>query len=218
MKDLKIFADGYRLVMEWPRPGGGAPKSRIYLDRRCGLAWPTARGPGYFCVCGLLDEPTPSGPRPVVLLAEQQEADHQRLFTTMTATMRKLHCGWILADGQKDWDSLRYELHRHVVKKNIRGLKLLEAHDFSGIAEARPVIERLVESKSLRISRATILFKQLAHIGAGDLRERDQVKPEERFFAVHAFSHVVTSWEMYPWKRPTKFEDRYQGRRPGYGA
>jgi len=211
----KIYTDDYRLVMSWPR-SNGPPKLHIYLNRRCGLTWPTANNPGYYCLMGLLDEPTLSSIRPLRLINEGEFTDTARLWDRVTKVCKLMHCEWILADLRDEFYGLQLEFTNYVRRRRVEGLRLRDVSDISTFEMARPLIARRADTDTLAIPKHTILRKQLGMITPDDLRQVDYQQPEERFYAVHALNHVVTSYHMYPWHKPKKPQWQMP-RQGGYG-
>ena len=219
----KIYVDGHRLVMSWERKGR-PDLHRIYHDRRCGVVWPGPNNVGYYCVMGLFDEHRVDGRVTHALLAEGNVKDTEALFAKIALVCKRLRCEWVLADLSKKYDTIYSAFGRWVRKRGITYVRTYDAADFGGIEEAMPAINDLVggaddplERSALRIPVKSILGRQLDELRPDDLHLIDKTHVEERFYAAHAMSYVVTSWQLYPFRKPGDKTDEDPGRGKGYG-
>ena len=199
-----IYEDNGKVVIDKPRKGK-SHLIKVYLDMRMGMTWPTATNPGYACIVGVLDEPHPVyGIKPLELLGEVEEKDTKRYFETVAASAKHFCCDKLLADTSDEHVNMVISFTRFVRKNRTPNIRLINAKDFTGFEAARSIIERYNNKKHnafyIRPHRNPIIAKDLKTFDARDLKG----KPEEKYYALHALNHVLTSYNLYPWRKPVR--------------
>lgn len=181
----------------------------VFLDRRLAFSWPTPFRSGYWCIFGMKEEPTVHKDYPLVLLQEGEREDREKLYEGIIAGAKKYHAGWMFTDMGDDWEGMSAHFSLWMGRMNVSGLQLIDMSDMSGIAVARPSIDAKARRKLLRIPEKSVLWNQLAEMGPSDVRATiEGVKPEERFPAVYALSHIVMSYEYYPRKKQDRDREK----------
>jgi hypothetical protein len=190
---------------------------REYLDRRCGVAWPTIHGVGYACVFGLYNE---SKPRRMRLLWEYRNDDRAKLIDKTVTNCRKFGVKWAFADLQNEFETNQYAWWNHCKKLKVDDLQIHDTHDIGGVQNARGSIDDMTKRGLLRIPKKSIVFREGMRLSPEMMRSVDHVLPHEQFPAMHALSNIVASYDWYPYrKRKEVFGEKKQatGTRPGYG-
>jgi len=218
----EIYSDDYRLCWKLPR-NSGPPVIKVLFDRRCGFQWPTVENPGYFCILGLLDEPTMDGRVPRILLAEAESVVQDQFFEQMLAQCKKWGCKRLFGDLSNRWAAHEAALYAFGRKRGVRGLEVQNAVEFGDFEQARPVIRKYAKKHedekqgALRCNSIAFKFadtiqqKQLSTMTPADF----QGHPEQRFYAVAALNYVLMSWEMFPWIKPSR-DEPFTGDGEGY--
>ena len=220
----EIYTDGHRLVMSWARKGR-PDFQRIFKDRRMGVSWPGPNNPGYFCLMALQEHPRREDGRVAHrLLNERETTDVEELFKAITIVCKRMKCAWVLADVSKKHDTIYAQFARWLRERSVDYFRLHDASDYGGIEEALSAMNDLIggpddpeERNALYVPTTTILGRQLSDINPEDLHLIDKTKVEERFYAAHAMSYVITSWQLYPFRKPQRDSEEYPGRGTGYG-
>ncbi len=211
----KIYSDGHRLVIGVDRPGK-TPLQEIYCDRRIGLSWPSAHNPGYFCVAGLQEDKTPTGERRIEILDESERKDLTPLFQRLATVCMTYKAKWVLAN-MKGHEREYEALGLFIKKNNVKHISILDTAEFADMEETLPTISDLVIARRMvKMSPRLKLFGQLETVQNTELKPIGKVQPEERFHAYYAFSHIVTSYQLYPFRKPRSHEA--PKRRSGYGG
>lgn len=208
---MKPTLDGHKLIITSPPQGAvKTPITRIFLDRRVGITWPTAHNFGYFCVFGMEDKQTLYGKiKPFVLLAEgtDQRAGgrmpRRAFFGKLLSACHRYHSSWAFADMRREYDIVLWGLSEVVSKRNFE-LSVYDSSEWGGIEEMRPSVDELGERGLLDIPAKSIISGEMQRVTPDSLKSQQGLPVEKRFPAVYAMSQVVTSWEVYPWKKPTK--------------
>nr|BDD45671.1 hypothetical protein 19 [Desulfobacterales bacterium] len=211
----KIYTDRHRLVISTPRKGQ-PPHQSIYLERRCGLSWPTAHNPGYFVVVGLLDIATPSGEKPIEVITEGERPTPTHLFERLVVVMREYSVKCLLAN-MRGHEREYMALGRFMKSRNIKYFSVLDTVEFSGLEESLGTITDMLINRLIRMDPRMKLFRQIDGLRPEDLKSQKAVRPEERLHAYYAFSQVVTSFQVYPYRKPLRNRSTPR-RRSGYGG
>lgn len=181
----------------------------VFLDRRLAFAWPTPFRQGYWCLFGVKEEHTVHKDFPLILLQEGEREDREKLYEGIVAGAKKYHAGWMFADLGNEWEAMSAHFSLWLGRMNVNGLQLFDTSEISGIAVARPSIDAMARRKNLRISEKSVLWNQMAEMGPADMYTSvEGVKPEERFPAVYALSHIVMSYEYYPRKKSDRGREK----------
>lgn len=210
----KIHSDEHRLVISHPQPGK-ADHQDIYCDRRIGLSWPSANSPGYYCVVGLHEDKETDGNRIVRVLMEGERKQLPQLFDRISAMALLYHANWILAHVPGN-DNDYLDLGQYRKKRGVKDWTLIDTSEFSGLEEGRARIAALIDKRQLKMPLTMKLQGEISRMRPHDLLPRDKVKPEERMFRTYALCHVITSYQMYPFRKPIKAKTEI--RRSGYGG
>jgi hypothetical protein len=209
------FAKGFMLLRRRDRRGNIVGE-REYLDRRCGVAWPTVHSPGYACIMGLYNE---AKPRRVRLLWEFRSDQRSKLIDKTVVGCRRYGCKWAFADLQGEYEPHLYAWWRHCKNLKIDDLQINDVHDIGGIVNARADIDDMTHQGLLRIPRKTILYGEGMRLTPDLVRAVEHVPVEAQFPAMTALAHVVVSYSWYPYKKDKKTVGGGEmvGSRAGYG-
>ena len=187
----------------------GTKAEILFLDRRCGISWPTANRMGYASIWGLEDRRTALGAsKPVVLLSEvvdkksgEGRVSRQIFFERILAACHKYHCEWLFADLGEKWEVIIARFDREVGKLRAK-VRLYDCHDWLDVEKVRPVIDELIANRLIEIPRQTILYSEMRTFGPSDIRTQDGLSVEERYPAIMAMGAAVTSFDLYPYHKP----------------
>jgi len=100
---------GGAIIVEVPGDDGRF-KAEHLRGVRCGLSWPTAVSPGYYCLVGQLIKSTPTGKCPLLLLREGQDPLVNSLFQKMANDLRAFCAQEIYADLSEKFRSYNIAL------------------------------------------------------------------------------------------------------------
>lgn len=212
MRTKRTICKGYLLVQVYD--GERLVSEREYIERRCGIAWPTINSPGYACIFGLYKEPEP---RRLRLLWELEEQDRSKLISKTVVYCQHLAVRWAFADLSGEYEGYEMAWYNHCKRRNVQTVQLHDVHDISGIERTWSAIDDLTKQRLLRMTRRSLLYAQGLSISPDTIRTIDNVKPHERWYAVHALSHVVASYDYFPFSEDKKKPATNTGSRPGYG-
>ena len=201
---MEIVKDGKNILVN----------GRVFKDRRMGITFPGPNNTGYLCLFGLEDVETTMGYSPLVLLAERTESDRDKFFNKILGVSKRWSCSDLYADMDKTTESLERSFSSFFRGKNVRGVRLFDAGEWSDFQEALPAIVARARRGMLELGKKTILKGQYDGMTPDDLHTREQVLPNERWFAVNAMNHVVLSYELFP--VPKKKEPMIYKRGVGY--
>ena len=194
-----VEKDGDRIVV--------CSKDRqVYLDRRLAFTWPTGAHAGYFIMIGRLEEGNISGDLPYVVLDEGDRPDKEQLYQAVIACMRRWHCKWMFAGVRGGWKLLNINFAVWLKTMNAKGIRMIDTAEFPGIRNTLPLIRSLLNKGVIVVSDGP-LKRQLSAITAQDLRTTDGEPVEDRFPAVTAFGNIVSSYELFPFRK-RKRKDR----------
>ena len=176
----------------------------VYVDRRCAVTWPGPESAGYYCIFGLLDEPTAYGEKPLVLLGEGSDPARDKFYDMVTGACHRWHAQWVFADTGNKLALLCLSFSNRLKSRNHGDIQLIDAGEYSSFDAARPIIDAMSRKKLLRITPKGIMWNEIAAITPADMHITDRRLPEHMFPAVNALNHIVTGYEVYPWRKPKK--------------
>lgn len=198
---IKIYSDAHRLILE----NKETRKQTVLDDRRLSFIWPGVKNPGYILIMGLLNDPgLKKEEKVVVLLKEIEESNKERFMELLIIWSRRYKCKYLITSLDRKYELLENSFMRFKKSKGIKDVYILDSKDFSGFEETAPLINELAEKNNLRIPKNTILHDQLSRVTASDLRSVDGVNIEERYYAVTAMNHIISSWEYYRFYPPKR--------------
>ena len=219
---MEISQNKHEILIKMKPTGVDDPL--VFVDRRVGIAWPGAHNPAYFCMFGLERLPGAAGERPLRLLCEFEntkdgaQGTNARFFQALAFMCRKLHCKWCFCDLQTPAVNMERAFDLFVRDRGVRNIRLENSYEYSGIVEAGPRIREL-NSKKLLLLKTPLVYFTGQERGVSLLRRQigtadpvgvagtvDRVRPEERYHALYALSHVVTSYQQRPWRIPQKLD------------
>lgn len=204
---VKVYSDGFRLILE----NTETKKQTVLDERRLGFVWPGVKNPGYILVMGLLNEPgIKKEEKVIIFLKEIEENNKERFQELLVIWSKRYKCKYTITNLDRKYELLENSFLRFKKKKGIKDVYLLGSEDFSGFEEAAPIINELADKKNLRIPKNTVVFDQLSRITANDLKSIDGVSIEERYYAVAALNHVISSFEYYPFTKQKKDSDNVE--------
>jgi len=192
-KKPKIEKDGSRIIVE-------SKERQVYLDRRLAFMWPCGDHPGYFVMIGRLEEKGIDAELPYVVLDEGERPDKDNLYQAVIACMRRWHARWMFAEVRGGWKLLNINFAAWLKKMNARGVRLIDTSEFSGIRQTMPIIRGLLNHGSIVMVDGP-LKRQISAITSADLRTSEGETVEERFPALAAFGDIISSYELYPYKK-----------------
>lgn len=227
MSDLKVgkvnlHTDGGSLVARLQDKAGEQPPVHAhFVDRRCGVVWPTTHRPGYFCIIGLeeLAERPDWKKRekyatrrlsfPLQFLVEGEDRDSQRFFEKLLAQLAQFHCRQVLAYLDRDGLAYGADCMAYFARRGRSDIEAFNVEDFSDIPRGKPLIDAKLRKALLYTTdlfdRETRLSRELAGIPA-------TAEKGEGFEAVLAFCHVITSYREAPFEAPQPGEPERTGR------
>ena len=206
MGSVKHYKDGHRHCVQIERKGK-APEINVYVDRRCGLTFPTTHNHGYFCLFGLKDMPSMSDRLPMQLLVEEYSESADKLFLKLVAAMRKYNCSHVYADCSKEFQSSEVQLAKFLQRRNVRFMELFDASDFEGFDSTYAGFEAARAPVDEYGRRGKLLIPPSGQSRLGTelnsyMEEHLSGHPERQFPAINAFNHVVLSYVLSPYERP----------------
>lgn len=230
---VQLTKDRHQLIRTIPIDGK-APQVDIFNDRRAAMTLPTPNNPGYYCIFGLKDVVTHRDKMPLEMLAEGKTKDRNKLFRALTKNMRELYCTHVYTDCSKEFQSSEIEFGRFIQRMGIKDVGLFDASEFEGFeasfgafnAAMAPLDERgrtgMIKAPGLqrnpaldpnkKYSGECELSKELSRFQPDDIKS----KPWQEFPALNAFNHLIMSYVISPYSRPTKHYT--QKRHEGYGG
>ena len=198
---IKVYPDQHRLILE----NTDTRKHTVLNERRMGFIWPGVKHSGYILVMGLLNETTlKEGDKVVLLLKEIEEQEKQRFNELLVIWSRRYRCKYIITNFDRKTELQQNSFLQFKKKRGVKDIYLLDSKDFSGFEETAPLINELAVAGNLRIPKNTVLNDQLSRITANDLKSMDGSNVEERFYAVAALNHIISSFEYFPFSKPKK--------------
>ena len=218
---MEIIEEKHKILIKLQPTGNADPL--IYVDRRVGITWPGAHNPAYFCMLGLEERKTMTGDRHYRLLCEFENVDkggqsgtNARFFAAVSYMCNKLHCEACYCDLQTGDVNMEAAFDQYAAARGIDGIILENSYNYSGIVEAGPRIRELNAKRLLHIKSPLIYLKGQER-GISVLRRQigtadpvgvagtvDRVRPEERYHALYALSHIITSYQQFPYRTPDK--------------
>jgi hypothetical protein len=202
---------------------GKSPLLAMFNDRRAGMTFPTTNNDGYWCIFGQQETATVRDKLPLELLAEGTHGTNKALFLSLIKHMRMLGCKYVYADCSKANERAEIEFDRVVASLNAQGVGLWDASEFDGFESsysnfdaARGPAQEYGSKGLLKIPGAyrywgkpdkgrwpkqSILTQDLTKVGAETARS---TRPWEMFPAANAFNHVIMSYVISPYTKPTK--------------
>jgi hypothetical protein len=177
-------------------------KNRYYLrGARCGLSWPSASSPAYYCLLGQSVIGNVTGKYPLLLLKEGHEQLPGTLFQKMADDMGTFYCREIYVDPSDKFRSytVMFNQFRHR-ERNLQGLHLRPAPFFQSFSHGVFIIKEWIKDEALEISKESIVYNQLKTISAENLREN----PEESFYAINGMRFVVGAFETSACSPPSR--------------
>lgn len=196
----KIFKDRDKVIFHYPQQEGKPLRIDEYWSVRGGISWLAASTPGYFCLFGLKDEPTLTDKKPLVLLAEGEAQLPTKFFERVAVSSRRLYCDRLYADLDDNHKGLEDSFRRFIRDENLKGILLRDSSSFFDIDHGSLLIKQWQKDGALIVPKKTILRDQLATV-PGDVSSSDF---ENKYFAITALIRVLISFEIYPWRKPSK--------------
>ena len=210
---FRIEKDGHKIIAHQPPQPGKPHNIDVFLDIRGGLVWPRSKTPGYFCLFGLLDEPTLTEKKPLVLLTEVTDPQLERLFSVMVERAVRWFCSWVFITEDEGFEN---NLYRFIQKRNVKGeTKFYAAPESSSNPEyTTALIKQWRRDRALKIPRETALGREIIRVKPEHLKGAE----DDNFYAIKALNYVLTSFEIYPYAKPKRDPyGKWSGRQPGYG-
>jgi hypothetical protein len=196
----RIFKERDKVIFHYPQQEGRPVRIDEYWCVRGGISWPVASRPGYFCLFGLKDEPTLTDKKPLVLLAEGEAQLPTKFFEKVAVSSRRIYCDRLYADLDDNHKGLKDSFLKFVREGKLEGLRLLDSSEFYDLDHGSLLIKQWNQDDALIIPKKTILRDQLASV-PGDVTLSDF---EKDFFAIAALIRVLISFEIYPWRSPSR--------------
>jgi hypothetical protein len=184
----------------------------VFLSPRMGISWPTANNPGYLCITGIEAVRDVRYPT-VCLLSESEENDRERLFNRIIAQAKNYNVNQLYALLKNSWMTIESKFISLCRSRNVEGLRLNDATEWSGFEAALPVIKEKALRGATRIPSG-ILRNQLDIMTPESIKAHDRIPAEDRFYAVNAFCHAICSYELFLFKKKQKHDVKKQ--REGY--
>lgn len=192
-KKHTVEKDGSRIIVM-------SKERQVYLDRRLAFMWPSGDHGGYFLMIGRLEETGITGELPYVVLDEGERPDKDNLYQAVIAAMRRWHAKWMFAEVSGGWKLLNINFSAWLKQMNAKGVRLIDTTEYSGIRETLPLIRSLLNKGAIIMADGP-LKRQVSAITTSDLRTADGETVEQRFPAVTAFGHIISSYELYPYRK-----------------
>jgi len=197
---IKITKDDDGKITWCSRQEGKPPQLKTYLTTRAGVTWPkpSVDVPGYYCILGIEDRSALSNKKPLVVLNEGESPDRDPFFEKLTLNTNRWHCDQVYADLSKKVDNWHGALYQFVRNRNIDGVTLFDSSEFTDFEEGITLIRQKIDDDSLQIPES-VLRSQLAGVTPESIKNL-----EENFYAVAALIRVLSSFEVYPFRKPKK--------------
>jgi hypothetical protein len=161
---------------------------------RCGLAWPTAISPGFFCLVGQFSKSLPNGRYPLRLLKEGQGHVLNILFQNLFDDLGQFGAYEIFGDLTSKFQSYILDFNQHYTSRRLQEVKLTPAPFYQSFSHGIYVIRSWIKDEALHIPTGTITRDQLKIIKEEDLKG----DVEDRFFGINALRFVVSAYEVSP--------------------
>jgi hypothetical protein len=164
---------------------------------RCGLAWPTAISPGFYCLVGQLSKSLPNGRYPLCLLKEGNEHILNVLFQNLFDDLGQFNAFEIFSDLSFKFQNYLLDFNQHYMSRKLQDVKLASAPFYQSFPHGVYVVRSWIKDEALHLPTDTIIREQLKMIKEEDLREG----VEGQFYAINALRYVVSAYEtslVYP--------------------
>ncbi len=161
---------------------------------RCGLAWPTAASPGFYCLVGQLFKNLPNGRYPLRLLKEGQGHVLNVLFQNLFDDLGQFGAYEIFGDLSSRFQSYILDFNQHYRSRRLQEVKLTPAPFYQSFSHGIYVIRSWIKDEALHVPTETIIRDQLKMIKEEDLKG----DVEDRFFGINALRFVVSAYEVSP--------------------
>ena len=171
---------------------GGQVKTDHLRGVRCGLSWPAAASPGYYCLVGQYSKSNPIGKYPLLLLREGQDQLVNSLFRKMFDDLG-VFCGEeIYSDLSENFRSymIAFGLYRRNERES-QHLTLKFAPFYQSFVHGVSLIKEWKNEDALIIPKDTIVHNQLREMQVDDLKSN----PEESFCAINGLRFVIGAFE-----------------------
>ena len=170
---------------------------------RCGLSWPTAVSPGYYCLVGQLFERNPAGKYLLMLLREGQEQLVNSLFQKMADDLGKFYGEEIYSDLSENFRSYMIAFNQYASDRDgSQDLCLLPVPFHQSFVHGVSLIKEWKKDDALFIPEGTIVHNQLREMKIEDLKSN----PQEVFYAINGLRYVMGAFETFPISPPERRE------------
>ena len=161
---------------------------------RCGLVWPTAASPGFYCLVGQLSKGLPNGRYPLRLLKEGHEHVLNVLFQNLFDDLGQFGAYEIFTDLSPRYQTYILDFNHHYTSRRLQEVKLTPAPFYQSFSHGIYVIRSWIKDEALNIPIGTITREQLKMIKEEDLKG----DVEGQFFGINALRFVVSAYEVSP--------------------
>lgn len=213
--DVRLEYTDRRLVATFQdKERTGKPWYAQFVDRRCGVVWPTLSAPGYYVIYALeemVDRPkvgtivqygAKNVTYPYQFLVERRESDSKRFYELLLADCSRFHCGSIVAPQDRKGRAHAIDCCEYF-RRIGREIPMWNCSDFSSMEEGKPLIDAEMRDKTLGrldlYDRPTMLSDELDGIPEGD--------DGEGYPAITALCHILTSYRVAPFDPKTLKDD-----------
>jgi hypothetical protein len=159
---------------------------------RCGLAFPSPTGPGFYCLVGQLTRKNISGEYPLRVLKEGEEMIPSQLFKTMCDDMGTFSAREVFTDTGQNFRGYVLGFTSFKKEQRRRQLLYLMCAPFTDFSHRVLTIKNMIKQEKLYIPKDSVIYHQLKVITADDMRHQ---QPGERFYAISALGFVVSAFE-----------------------
>jgi hypothetical protein len=170
----------------------GKKERHYYRGVRCGLSWPSAISPGYYCLVGQLMKPVPSGKYPLRLLKEGEAKTPGELFLKLFDEAGIFSCWEIYSDVSEKYRNYAaaFMLYRRE-NRGLQNIRLKLAPYYQSFPHGIALIREWVENNALHIPRDASIHNQLRSITGDDLTE----DAPEKFYAINGLRYVMGAFD-----------------------
>lgn len=211
MSKIRVFKDNGKICVQ--RPGGPNKPARIdvFLTTRGSIIWPTASNPGYCAIYGLLEAPTLTERKPLVLLCERQGNYLDKFFERLVERAQFWFCELLFAELGGDCEGYETSLYRFFQSRKVTGIRVYNVPEqVSSLEYCVNLIKQYKKDGALKILPTSTVGEQIQKIKLDDLKDL-----QEGFFGIQALNQILVSFEVYTWTKPSR-EEQFSGSGEGY--